>query len=70
MVWISGPCVSVPAVWPTVGFASSVNPQRDVFEVDPISGGEALLLDDSPLMEGTQLSFEAGMARLLVLRSP
>ena len=32
------------------------------------SGVEAPLMDDFPLMAGTQLSFEAGMARFLVLR--
>eukprot|EP01043_Picozoa_sp_COSAG02_P047805 COSAG02_NODE_4622_length_5153_cov_9.543926_2_plen_531_part_00 len=55
-------------IWPTLEFSNAIDPQRDVFEVDPISGIEAPLLDDSPLMEGTQLSFEAGMARFLVLR--
>ena len=45
-----------------------IDPARDVLEVDPVSGKEAPLLDDSPLMAGTQLSFEAGMARFLVLR--
>ena len=56
-------------IWPTLGFAPGINPQRDVFEVDRISGVEAPLLDDSPLMEGTQLSFEAGMARFLVVQN-
>ena len=66
---LSSHCAAARAVWPTVGFADPViDPARDVLEVDPVSGKEAPLLDDSPLMAGTQLSFEAGMARFLVLR--
>ena len=56
-------------IWPTIGFANAIDPQRDVFEVDPVSGLEAPLLDDSPLMQGMQLSFEAGMARFLVIHN-
>jgi hypothetical protein len=36
-------------------------------EVDPLTGDEAPLLDDSPAMPGLQLNFQAAMARLLIM---
>ena len=36
-------------------------------EVDPVSGVEAPFLDDSPLMNGTQIRLGAGMARFLIM---
>jgi hypothetical protein len=35
--------------------------------VDPVSGVEAPFLDDSPLMNGTQIRLGAGMARFLIM---
>jgi hypothetical protein len=49
------------SLWPTVHF-SAANMQ----EVDPSSGAEASVLDDSPYLPGLQLSFGAGAARLFV----
>ena len=63
-------------IWPTIVFAAPhedlpiVGEQwRRVLEVDAETGEEAPVLDDSPLMPGLQMSFEAGMARFLVLAS-
>jgi hypothetical protein len=59
-------------IWPTIGFAA---PHEwtvggdSVLEVDAETGGEAPILDDSPLLPGLQMSFESGMARFLVLAS-
>jgi hypothetical protein len=38
-----------------------------VLEVDPASGRAEPLLDDSPLLPGLQMNFQAAMARLLIL---
>ena len=58
-------------LWPTVGFAApyewTKGGGRGILEVDPETGEEAPILDDSPAMLGLQMSFEAGMARFLVL---
>ena len=58
-------------LWPTVGFAAAYEwtkgGGRGILEVDPETGEEAPILDDSPAMLGLQMSFEAGMARFLVL---
>jgi hypothetical protein len=32
-----------------------------------VDGDEGVLLDDSPLMPGLQMAFEAGMARFLIV---
>ena len=48
------------SIWPTVTLANAT-------EVDPASGGEAAVLDDSPYMSGLQLSFGPAEARLFVL---
>jgi len=50
--------------WPTVAFDA---PAAKVVEVCPDTGKEVPLRDDSPAMEGTQLSLDAGMGRLLLL---
>ncbi len=50
--------------WPTVGF--DVDRSR-VVEVDPATGREVAVLDDSPAMEGLQLSIDAGAGRLFLL---
>jgi hypothetical protein len=52
------------SAWPTVTFDT---PVADIVEVDPWSGEEKPLLDDSPAMEGLQLSFDAAGARLFLL---
>ena len=49
------------AIWPTVAFT------ENAMEVDPVSGREAAVLDDSPYMPGLQLSFGVAEARLFVL---
>lgn len=53
-------------IWPTIGFVDSVK-LTDVLEVDPVTGAETALLDDSPLMQGWQISIQAGYARLLIV---
>ncbi|MCC6487118.1 MAG: beta-galactosidase [Candidatus Hydrogenedentes bacterium] len=50
--------------WPTVVFDAPVDLVR---EVDPNTGQEVPVVDDSPLMEGTQLSLDAGAGRLFLL---
>lgn len=50
--------------WPTVHFDV---PDAEVIEVDPVSGAEAPLADDSPALPGLQVSFDAGDARLFLL---
>lgn len=50
--------------WPTVTFDA---PLDQVKEIDPNSGEEVPVLDDSPNMEGLQLSLGAGDARLFLL---
>lgn len=52
------------AEWPTVEFEV---PADQVLEVDPATGAEAPAIDDSPAMEGLQLSLDSGGARLFVL---
>ena len=41
--------------------------QSNVLEVDPVSGRAAPLLDDSPLLPGLQMNFQAAAARLLTM---
>jgi len=49
--------------WPTVQFAEG----RTVLEVDPRTGREIPLLDDSPDMAGLQISLDAGEGRLFLI---
>ncbi len=50
--------------WPTVTFDV---PAAKVVEVCPKTGKQVPLLDDSPNMDGMQLSIDAGMGRLFLL---
>ena len=50
--------------WPTVVFDA---PMEEVREVDPKTGKEIPLRDDSPDMPGMQLSLDAGEGRLFIL---
>lgn len=50
--------------WPTVEFDA---PQEQVLEVCPMTGETAPVIDDSPAMEGLQLSLDAGDGRLFLL---
>ena len=50
------------AIWPTVNLTNAT-------EINPASGGQAVVLDDSPYMPGLQLSFGPAEARLFVLES-
>jgi hypothetical protein len=50
--------------WPTVTF--DADPEK-VVEVDPAGGKEIPVLDDSPDMEGLQVSLDAGDGRLFLL---
>ncbi len=52
--------------WPTVEFAA--DPAR-ITEIDQETGREIPLRDDSPDMEGWQLSIDAGAGRLFLLRN-
>ena len=56
--------------WATVTFESSLDQPTEaagVLEVDPVHGTEAELLDDSPLLPGLQMNFQAAAARLLIM---
>jgi len=50
--------------WPTVEFDVDAS---QVIEVSQETGEEAPLLDDSPAMEGLQVSLDAGQGRLFLL---
>jgi len=50
--------------WPTVEFDTK---PVEVVEVEPTTGKEIAVLDDSPAMEGLQLSLDAGDGRLFLL---
>jgi hypothetical protein len=50
------------SAWPTVVFDAA-----NVVEIDPRTGEETAVLDDSPAMAGLQLSLDAGQGRLFVL---
>jgi hypothetical protein len=55
-------------LWPTIEFVSPWGNNTDALtEVDPVSGREIPLLDESPLMAGFQLELQAGMGRLIVM---
>ena len=53
--------------WPTVTFAAEAS---RVTEVDPKTGREIPVRDDSPDMPGLQLSFDAGEGRLFLMPAP
>ena len=55
------------AAWPTVVFDCAA---EDVREVCKKTGHEIDVLDDSPDMDGLQLSFDAGEGRLFLLPAP
>ncbi len=50
--------------WATVVFDAE---PRDVFEVDQNTGLEEILIDDSPDMDGLQISLNSGAGRLFIL---
>ncbi|MCL4692026.1 MAG: hypothetical protein KJ060_05875 [Candidatus Hydrogenedentes bacterium] len=50
--------------WPTVEFA---RPVEDVREIDPATGQEIAVIDDSPAMDGIQLSLDSGAGRLFLV---
>lgn len=50
--------------WPTVEFDTEAS---DIVEVDQATGQEIPLRDDSPKMEGIQISLDAGEGRLFLL---
>ena len=50
--------------WPTVLFDA---PLHEVREVNPASGKEQAVIDDSPNLDGLQLSLGAGSGRLFLL---
>ncbi len=52
--------------WPTVEFAS---PLSNIVEVDPETGKEMPIVDDSPDMPGLQLSLGSAEGRLFLMRS-
>jgi hypothetical protein len=57
-------------LWPTMEFAQPWGNDTDALsEVDPVSGRETALLDESPLMAGFQMELQAGMGRLIVVPS-
>ncbi len=51
--------------WPTVKFAADLN---NVVEVDPATGKEMPVMDDSPNMAGLQLSLDSAEGRLFLIR--
>ena len=50
--------------WPTVEFDVDAS---QVVEVDPATGDEVSVRDDSPAMEGLQISLDSGAGRLFLL---
>jgi hypothetical protein len=54
------------SAWPTVEFDV---PASEVVEVNPATGKEGPILDDSPAMPGIQVSLDAGQGRLFLLPS-
>lgn len=53
--------------WPTVTFRAD---HARITEVDQDTGKEVPLRDDSPAMEGTQISLDAGQGRLFLMPAP
>ena len=60
---------AMATLWASVTFRAPWNDWGRVMEVDPATGQQAALLDDSPSTPGLQLALEAGGARLLVFPS-
>lgn len=58
------------SLWPKLNFSNEIRRERDVLEVDPISGEEATLCDDAPEEPGLQLLLSPGHARLLLFKGP
>ena len=54
------------ASWPTVTFDANIG---SVFEIDQDTSKERPVIDDSPAMEGLQLSLDAGAGRLFIIES-
>jgi hypothetical protein len=52
--------------WPTVTFDANI---ANVFEIDQDTSQKRLVIDDSPAMEGLQLSLDAGAGRLFIIQS-
>jgi hypothetical protein len=52
------------SAWPTVSFDAAPG---SVLEVDPRTGKESAVVDDSPAMPGLQISLDAGEGRLFLL---
>ena len=52
------------SAWPTVDFDA---PLDKVVEIDKVSGREIPVRDDSPIIEGAQISLDAGEGRLFLL---
>jgi hypothetical protein len=53
--------------WPTVEFAADL---AQVRELDPVTGQEVPVVDDSPAMPGLQTSLDAGGGRLFLCPAP
>jgi hypothetical protein len=58
------------SLWPKLNFSNEIRRERDVLEVDQISGEEATLFDDAPEEPGLQLLLSPGHARLLLFKGP
>lgn len=54
------------SAWPTVSFDA---PLDSVFEIDQLTGTKIAILDDSPAMDGLQISLDAGAGRLFIIES-
>lgn len=50
--------------WPTIEFDTNLSSVREISKID---GQEEAVIDDSPDMDGLQLSFDAGAGRLFLL---
>jgi len=51
--------------WPTVTFEA---PAEKVFEIDPETSEARPIIDDSPAMEGLQISLDSGAGRLFIIQ--
>lgn len=51
--------------WPTVTFEA---PAEKVFEIDPETSEARPVIDDSPAMEGLQISLDSGAGRLFIIQ--
>ena len=52
------------SAWPTVSFEAD---EKSIVEIDPTSGKEIKVTDDSPVVPELQLSLDAGQGRLFLL---